>query len=123
MNCLSLYLTEARVLTFTEECLPELAADEVLVRTLYSAISIGTELPLYLGTSRSSKGATYPKMTGYESYGVIEAVGADGRGFQIGDKVVSFYGHKTHAVLKASSLIPPLQLSPTLALLAIRLLA
>ncbi len=120
MNRLSLYLTAPRDLTFTEELLPELTADEVLVKTLYGAVSLGTELPLYSGTSRSSEAIIYPTMTGYESYGVIEAIGKKVKDFHVGDKVVSFYGHRTHAVVKVSNLIRvPATLSPALALLAI----
>jgi alcohol dehydrogenase len=120
MKCLSLYVTEARVLTFTEESLPALAADEVLIKTLYGALSLGTELPLYLGTSRNSDPTIYPKMTGYESYGVITAVGADVKDFSVGTKVVTFYGHKTHTVVRTSKLIRvPDIVSPTLALLAV----
>lgn len=119
MKSVSLYLTNARELTFIEEDLPPLSPDEVLVKTLYGAMSLGTELTLYSGTSRSSQPMSYPKMTGYESYGVIEKVGSSVKDFQIGDKVVSFYGHKTHANVKASKLIAPLKLSPALALLAI----
>jgi alcohol dehydrogenase len=120
MKSLSLYLTKAKTLTYVEESLPPLAADEVLVKTLYGAMSLGTELPLYLGTSRSSEPTIYPKMTGYESYGVIEAVGADVKNFSVGDKVVTFYGHKTHAVVRTSKPVRvPEILSPALALLAI----
>jgi alcohol dehydrogenase len=120
MKTVSLYLTEANVFRRIEEILPPLQADEVLVKTLYGAVSLGTELLLYTGTSRSSEPAFYPRMTGYESYGVIEAVGDDVQNFRVGEKVVTFYGHKTRAVVKASKLIPvPAPLSPTLALLAI----
>jgi alcohol dehydrogenase len=120
MKALSLYLTGTRALEFIEKSLLPPDSDEVLVKTLYGAVSIGTELPLYTGTSRSSGPVRYPKMTGYESYGVVEAVGSNIQDFQIGDKVVSFYGHRTHALVKASKLIRvPTNLSPQLALLAI----
>ncbi len=119
MDVVSLYLTNARTLTFIKESLPPLAPNEVLVKTLYGSVSLGTELPLYLGTSRRSKPTLYPLMTGYESYGVVQGVGSDVSEFQIGECVVSFYGHSTHAVVPASKLIRVPNLSPALALLAI----
>lgn len=116
----SLLLTAPKTLIWRTGDSSEPSTDEVLVRTLYGAVSIGTELPLYLGTSRGSMPTQYPKMTGYESYGVIEALGKDVEGFQLGDRVVSFYGHRTHALVPASRVIPiPRDLDPRLALLAI----
>lgn len=116
----SLLLTAPKTLIWRTGDSSEPNAEEVLVRTLYSAVSVGTEVPLFVGTSRGSRPLDYPKMTGYESYGVIEALGEDVEEFQLGDRVVSFYGHRTYALLPASCVIPvPRDLDPRLALLAI----
>ena len=115
-----LLLTAPRTLTWQTSPLKPLRKDKVLIRTLYSAVSIGTELPLFTGTSRNPAPVTYPKMTGYETYGVIEAAGEEVENFRVGDRVVTFAGHVTHAVLATSRLIPvPRTLDPRLALLAV----
>ena len=115
----SLLLLAPKILRWETQKLPKPAGNEVLVRTLYGAVSVGTEVPLYAGTSRG--GVTeYPKMTGYESYGVVEACGLAVRELKIGDRVVSFYGHRTHANEPETRFIRvPEGLEPTLALLAI----
>lgn len=116
----SLLLVEAESLQWREEALREPPSNEVRVRTLYGAISVGTEAPLYRGTSRGSEPSSYPKMTGYESYGVVEACGEEVRGLSVGDRVVGFYGHRTFEVAPAHRFIRvPSGLEPPLALLAI----
>ena len=120
MTSHALLLTAPRTLVWRAQPLRSPRKDEVSVRTLYGAISIGTELPLFTGRSRNPSIITYPKMTGYETYGVIEAVGEEVAHFRVGDKVVIPEGHVTHAVLSASRLIPsPQDLDPRLALLVI----
>jgi alcohol dehydrogenase len=116
----SLMLTAPRQLAWIEEPLPALGAHDVLIETRAGAVSIGSELPLYLGKARSSKPATYPRMTGYESLGVVLACGSAVRSVQPDTRVVSFYGHRTHAVVDESKVIPvPDDVPDTLALLVI----
>ena len=115
----SLLLVAPHTLRWEHEALRPPVRDEVRVRTLYGAVSVGTETPLYVGASRGSA-PDYPKMTGYESYGVVEACGPEVRALRVGDRVVSFYGHRTHALEPENRFIHvPGGLEPTLALLAI----
>ncbi len=115
----SLLLLAPETLRWETQPLRKPLENEVLVRTLYGAVSVGTEVPLYEGASRGSA-PTYPKMTGYESYGVVEACGPAVRVLKRGDKVVSFYGHRTHANKPENRFIRvPEGLEPTLALLAL----
>jgi alcohol dehydrogenase len=59
-------------------------------------------------------------MTGYESFAQVIACGADVEHLRVGDRVVAFYGHRTHAVLAADRVIPvPETMPPSLALLVI----
>jgi len=60
------------------------AADEVVIRTAYSGVSIGTEFALI--RNQISWGP-YPLCTGYMATGVIEAVGADIDDLREGDSV------------------------------------
>ena len=116
----ALLLTAPHILVWQARPLQPLQKEEVLVRTLYSAVSVGTELPLFTGGSRNPAHVSYPKMTSYETYGVVEAVGRAVLDYRVGDNVVIFEGHVTHAVLNASRLIPvPEGIDPRSALLVI----
>ena len=116
----ALLLTAPHILVWQARPLQPLQKEEVLVRTLYSAVSVGTELPLFTGGSRNPAHVSYPKMTSYETYGVVEAVGEGVVDYCVGDRVVTFEGYVTHMVLSTSRLIPvPKGVDPRSALLVI----
>jgi alcohol dehydrogenase len=116
----SLMLTVPRRLQWVREVLPEPGPEDVLIQTTSGAISVGSEIPQYLGTSRSAAPPRYPRMTGYESVGRVTRRGALAQGIQVGDRVISFYGHRTQAVVPATSAIRvPDDVSDAVALLAI----
>ena len=120
MHAHSLLLTAPRHLTWVKEELSGLRPDEVLIQTTASAISIGTELPKFQGTSRNSQPAHYPCMTGYESAGKVLACGSAVQRLHIGERVVAFYGHRTHAIIPETKAIAvPEDLPDAIALLAI----
>jgi 2-desacetyl-2-hydroxyethyl bacteriochlorophyllide A dehydrogenase len=111
----------------TESPRPEPAADQVLVRTLYSGISAGTELTAYLGTNpylhrrwdperrlyvSGARTVDYPvDGWGYEEVGVVERVGADVESPRPGQVVWGLWGHRGYAVLPAETarhqVLPP----------------
>lgn len=64
--------------------LPDPGPDDVLVRTLWSGVSIGTEFALIRG---KLTWGPYPLCTGYQAVGVVERVGANVEAFQVGDRV------------------------------------
>ncbi len=64
--------------------LPEPRPDQVVLRTLWSGVSIGTEFAFVRG--RIDNGG-YPLCTGYMATGVVEFAGADTSGFAPGDRV------------------------------------
>ncbi|QBD82666.1 zinc-binding alcohol dehydrogenase [Ktedonosporobacter rubrisoli] len=116
----SLLLVGARQLEWIAEKLPQPAPDEVLIRTRAGAMSIGSELPIYCGCSRDVRPAFYPRMTGYESLGIVQACGAAVQDLRPGDRVVAFYGHRTYALVPAAKAIKvPEHVSDELALLTI----
>jgi alcohol dehydrogenase len=115
-----LLLTSPKYLQWIPAVLPPLGTHDVLVQTCTGAISIGSELPLYCGTSRASKPLQYPRMTGYESLGIVLACGSQVQTVQAGDRIVSFYGHCTHAVVPETKVIKvPNDISDPLAILVI----
>ena len=106
MHRSSLLLFAPRTLRWVREALAAPTPHEIVVATQRGAISIGTELPLYAGTHRGAAPVQYPIMTGYESVATVVACGAAVQRVGIGDRVVAFYGHRTHAVLAQSRVIP-----------------
>jgi alcohol dehydrogenase len=59
-------------------------------------------------------------MTGYESVGVVISCGSGVQRFKTGDRVVAFYGHRTHAIIsEAKAIAVPHQVSDAVALLSI----
>lgn len=116
----SLLLVAPGRLEWTPDALPEPGPHEVVVRTVAGAVSIGTELPQYRGNERQIVPRAYPRMTGYESLGVVIERGAAVRHLNVGDRILSFYGHRTHAVVPEDKAIRvPGEIPEAVALLAI----
>jgi len=120
MHRRSLLLTAPRQLEWIVEDLPPLQPGEVLVETHAGAISTGAELPQYCGTGSQNQKAHYPRMTGYESVGIVITSSSDVQNLHEGERVVAFYGHRTHSIVPENKAIPvPDGISDMLALLAI----
>lgn len=95
---------------------PPLRPDAIRVRVEYSGVSIGTEMSV-LGGMRPQD-TTFPCVPGYQSVGVVEAVGEEVVSLRPGDRVLAgpsdpppgiaavWGGHISHAVLPASRAVP-----------------
>jgi alcohol dehydrogenase len=115
----SLLLRAPERLAWVPEELPDPGPGQVLVETVAGGVSIGTELPHYLGNSRGLA-PDYPAMTGYECVARVLKCGAEAAELSPGDRIVSFYGHRTHALVRAERAIPvPPEVSDELAVLSI----
>ncbi|TNO97845.1 alcohol dehydrogenase catalytic domain-containing protein [Bacillus sp. CD3-1a] len=94
--------------------------DEIIVKTIAGAISIGAELPQFKGSDVTDMNPIYPRKTGYESYGEVIQVGNKVTNLKVGDRVVSFYGHDTIGIVKGDKVIRvPGYIEPKDALLSI----
>ncbi|HDR7717001.1 zinc-binding dehydrogenase [Bacillus albus] len=94
--------------------------DEIIVKTIAGAISIGAELPQYNGSDVTDINPFYPRKTGYESYGEVIQVGNKVTNLNVGDKVISFYGHEKIGIVKENKVIRvPSYIKPKVALLTI----
>lgn len=111
-----------------DELLPEPTADQVVVATLASAISAGTELLLYRGLMPSSLpiDETIPSLPGMAAYPLRYGYAAVGRVITIGSAVAahwhdqlvfSFQPHQSHFLARPADLIPVSGDPATLALL------
>jgi 2-desacetyl-2-hydroxyethyl bacteriochlorophyllide A dehydrogenase len=108
-----------------DEPIPEPGARDVLVRTICSGISAGTELNVYRGVApqwRRRQDRTshlfvadepeweYPLVYGYANVGVVVATGSDVSEPLLGETVFSFRPHRAWNVVEPQELIrlPPL---------------
>ncbi|WP_173105202.1 zinc-dependent alcohol dehydrogenase [Bacillus sp. KH172YL63] len=102
----SLVLTGKQQLEWRVKTIPPMKEDEILIKTMAGAISIGAELPQYDECDLTEPAPSYPKETGYESYGEVIGVGDGVEKIKAGDRVVAFYGHSDYGIVKAAKVIP-----------------
>jgi len=120
----TLYFTAPRQVELREETLPVPGADDVLVETICSAISAGTEMLVYQGRfprdteadaviSSLRGGFKYPIAYGYACVGVIRETGKQVDKSWHDKLVFAFQPHTSHFVSQPDSLFSiPQSLSP-----------
>ncbi len=86
MHARAIVLNAPHNLAVSRLVLAEPGAGDVVVDTLWSGISTGTERLLYSGRMPSFPGMGYPLVPGYESVGVVSAAG-DAAGVAVGTTV------------------------------------
>jgi len=124
MNRLVVRFTSPYGIAVEEEPLPPLPPNSVLVQTIVSAISPGTELLVYRGkwpagipvdaSIPSLAGEfAYPLKYGYSCVGRVVDLGAGAPRQWLGAVVFAFNPHESHFVADPASLVPvPAGLSP-----------
>jgi 2-desacetyl-2-hydroxyethyl bacteriochlorophyllide A dehydrogenase len=117
MKAKQLWFTAPGAVEVKNVQLAGLAADEVLIRTSYSAISAGSELLAYKGLLPSelpldaslpamkNQSSSYPLQYGYACTGRIEQLGRALDCNLLGAKVFAFSPHASHFISKVSELI------------------
>ncbi len=90
MKAQAIVCDEKQNFELADVVLPDPGPDDIVVRALYSGISIGTEFALI--RNKLSWGP-YPLCTGYQATGVAERVGDNVKGLDVGDKV--YYRNQT----------------------------
>ena len=120
----TLYFTAPRQLELREETLPATGTDEVLVETICSAISAGTEMLIYQGRfprdletdsaiSSLRGGFKYPLAYGYACVGIVRDTGTQVDKSWRDQLVFGFQPHTSHFIATPDSLFPiPHSLSP-----------
>jgi 2-desacetyl-2-hydroxyethyl bacteriochlorophyllide A dehydrogenase len=120
----TLYFTAPGQVELREEALPEPGAEEVLVETVCSAISAGTEMLVYQGrfprdmetdsVISSLRGSLeYPLAYGYACVGKIKATGSQVDKSMRDQLIFAFQSHTSHFITNPDSLFPvPNSLSP-----------
>lgn len=113
----SLYFTGTRAVSIQEEELPSVEADHVLVQTLLSAVSPGTESLIYRGEfpedmpidesiADLSGTFAYPLKYGYATVGQVVATGREVDAEWGGRVVMGFHPHESHFNAPPDTLIP-----------------
>jgi 2-desacetyl-2-hydroxyethyl bacteriochlorophyllide A dehydrogenase len=117
----SLYFTAPKQIEIREMELPSLREDEVLVETIYSAISAGTEMLVYRGQfphladshDTVSSDLNYPLAYGYACAGSVIEIGEMVDREWLNKLVFAFQPHSSHFIAKPESLLSiPESLSP-----------
>ncbi len=117
----TLYFTAPKQVEIKESDLPALKTDEVLVETICSAISAGTEMLIYRGQfpqladshDAVSSDLHYPLAYGYACVGRVVELGKTVHKEWKDKLVFSFQPHTSHFIAKTESLFPiPDSLSP-----------
>ena len=75
-----------------------LKSNEFCAKTVFSAISPGTETGAYLGLEHLKEGVIYPRLVGYCNVAKIIRVGSDVKSIKEGEFVLTFQSHKSHYI-------------------------
>ncbi len=118
----AVYFTGPRKAEVRDFALPDLGPKDVLVETLASAISAGTELSVYRGLAPQWRKRQdpetllfvdadhpdweYPSRYGYAMVGHVRQVGGDVADRRTGQLVFAYAPHGRHAVLPAALTVP-----------------
>jgi len=101
-------LSKPRELHLNEEFIDteKLNDDEIVAKTLYSAISPGTEVAAYSGIEPLRDDVqAYPRLVGYCNVAEITHKGRAVVDWEVGDVVLSFQSHRTYFVCRASDFL------------------
>jgi NADPH:quinone reductase-like Zn-dependent oxidoreductase len=114
MKAQTLTFTAPRRVEIVERKIPPPGAEDVLVQTIVSAVSPGSEMLVYRGQcpqvrdSRDpfSSDITYPTAYGYACVGRVLEAGKSVNRDLVGKMVFAFQPHTSHFILHPSALIP-----------------
>jgi threonine dehydrogenase-like Zn-dependent dehydrogenase len=99
------WLEAPGILRFLKEEIPPLSHNEMLCRTLLTAISPGTELAAYKGLPPLRSGQQYPRLLGYCNVSEIIDIDSSVTEFKIGDRILSFNSHRTKFKVKIDEVL------------------
>jgi 2-desacetyl-2-hydroxyethyl bacteriochlorophyllide A dehydrogenase len=92
-------------LRFEEKPIPEVGPLEILIETILSGVSVGTEMAVYRGaisnltTGRWGYWNDYPIPIGYELVGYARKIGSEIKDVKEGDRIIGLAPHGSHGLL------------------------
>ncbi len=110
MQCRQIVFTEKNKAELLSVDINELKSNEVIVETVVSTISCGTEKANITGdpnvNAYGESQVIFPRTSGYNSAGVVVKKGADVKSVEIGDRVVVYWGlHKSYNVVPEEQVV------------------
>lgn len=110
MQCKQIVFTEINKAELLEVEINEPKANEVMVQTVISTISCGTERANITGdpnvNARGASEVVFPRTAGYNSTGIVVKKGADVKSVDIGDRVLVYWGcHKSYNVVPEEQVV------------------
>jgi 2-desacetyl-2-hydroxyethyl bacteriochlorophyllide A dehydrogenase len=114
-ECKKIYFTAPGQVEVRQVSLPPLTQGQLLVETIYSAISPGTEMLVYRGQfpkdlsdahDTLSSGLSYPTSYGYASVGKVVKISKEMRHRWLGRLVFAFQPHASHFIVTPDELFP-----------------
>ena len=110
MKCKQIVFTEKNKAELLTVDAYEPSPNEVMVKTMVSTISCGTERANITGDPNvnacGASGVVFPRMSGYNSAGVVIKKGADVKSIEVGDRVVVYWGcHKDYNVVPENQVV------------------
>lgn len=104
------WLDAPGVLRIAEEELSDLDPDQILCKTIVTAISPGTEIAAFDGLPPLRPNVTYPRLQGYCNVAEVMAVGRAVEAFNVGDRILTFMSHRSAFILHANEVLYKLPL-------------
>lgn len=110
MKCKQIVFTEKNKAELLTVDVNEPAPNEVMVETMVSTISCGTERANITGDPNvnafGASGVVFPRTSGYNSAGIVVKKGADVKSVDVGDRVVVYWGqHKSYNVVPEEQVV------------------
>lgn len=110
MKCKQIVFTQKNKAELIETEFKEPSEYEVVVKTHFSTISCGTERANLTGDANvnayGSSQVVFPRMSGYNSAGVVVKKGKEVTSVDVGDRVVVFWGfHKNYNTVHESQVV------------------
>lgn len=110
MKCKQIVFTEKNKAELLTVDVNEPAPNEVMVETMVSTISCGTERANLTGDPNVNPNAAssvyFPRASGYNSAGIVVKKGADVKSVNVGDRVVVYWGnHKQYNVVPEGNVV------------------
>ena len=102
MNVRRLHCTDKAQIEVAEVELADPADGQILVENACTAVSVGTELYVWLHGAEPSRTPDFPHPTGYCSAGTVIAKGPDVDGVEVGDRVAAQGCHASHQIPDAN---------------------
>ncbi len=101
MKIRALQLISQGRLSWEEIELPAPEGGQVLIKTEYSAVDAGSQLPIFTGQVPGD----YPRFMGWEVLGRVTRCGPDVKRIKPGDQVLAFYGHREEGLTDQDQVI------------------